>query len=85
MTAASHAQILAFYRTPGPMADAGEHVALFDALPDDVPSIAKAVSGLLLHQHIGPAYGETLTPERIGEAQIRSVDKILGCITTRAF
>jgi hypothetical protein len=80
MTAASHATILEFYRSPGTMADAGKHAALFEALPDDVPSIAKAVTGLLLHQHIAPAYGEKLSSERIGEAQMRSADKILGCV-----
>ena len=78
MTGSAPSEILAFYRTPGAMADAGAHRALFESLPHDVASIAKGVSGLLLHQHIAPAYGETLSPERIGEAQIRSAGKILG-------
>jgi hypothetical protein len=80
MTGTSQSEILAFYRTSGAMTDAGKHAVLFDALPGDVPSIAKAVSGLLLHQHIAPAYGEKLSPERIGEAQMRSADRILGCV-----
>src|SRR5215467_5269310 len=71
------AAILEFYRAGSVMADAGRHAALFDALPDDVASIANALSGLLLHQHIAPAYGETLSPERIGEAQLRPAGAIL--------
>jgi hypothetical protein len=74
------AEILAFYRMFGAMADGGAHAALFDVLPDDVGGIAKVVAGLLLHQHIAPAYGERLSPERIAEAQIRPAEKILDCV-----
>jgi hypothetical protein len=80
MADTSRTAILDFYQVPGAMADAGRHAALFDAIPDDVASIARAVSGLLLHQHVAPAYGETLSPERIAEAQIRSAEKILECV-----
>ncbi len=80
MAGSPRPEILTFYRQPGAMADAEQYAALFDALPDDVASIARLVSGLLLHQHIGPAYGEPISPERLGEAQLRSVDKILGRI-----
>src|ERR1700749_825067 len=80
MTGAAQSEILAFYRAPGAMADVGAYAVLLDALPSDVPSIAKAVSGLLLHQHIAPAYGETLSPARIAEAQLRDAERILGRI-----
>jgi hypothetical protein len=66
-------EILEFYSRPV----AGESAALFDALPGDVASLARIVAGLLIHRHIAPAYGETLSPERIAEAQLRSVDEIL--------
>jgi hypothetical protein len=69
-------EISAFYRRP----ICGRHAALFDALPDDVASLARVVPGLLLHQHIGPAYGEPIAPERIAEAHLRSVDDILACV-----
>jgi hypothetical protein len=68
--------ILAFYSRPV----AGERAALFDALPDDVASLARVVPGLMLHQHIGPAYGEPIAPERLAEAQLRAVDDILACV-----
>jgi hypothetical protein len=68
--------ILAFYSRPM----ARERAALFDTLPDDVASLARVVPGLMLHQHIGPAYGEPIAPERQAEAQLRPVDDILTCI-----
>jgi uncharacterized protein YndB with AHSA1/START domain len=52
----------------------------FDALPGDVASLARVVPGLLLHQHIAPVYGETLSQTRIAEAHLRGVDDILGAV-----
>lgn len=69
-------EILEFYSRPA----AGESAALFDALPGEVASLARIVAGLLIHRHIAPAYGETLSPERIVEAQLRPVDDILACV-----
>jgi Transglutaminase-like superfamily len=69
-------EILAFYSEPV----AGESAALFNALPADVASLARIVPGLMLHQHIGPAYGEPIAPERLAEAQLRPVDDILACV-----
>jgi hypothetical protein len=69
-------EILEFYSRPV----AGESAALFDALPGDAASLARVVPGLLIHQHIAPAYGETLSPKRIVEAQLRPVDDILACV-----
>ncbi len=69
-------EILAFYSEP--VADA--NAALFDALPGDAQSLARIVAGLLIHQHIAPAYGETLSRERIAEAQLRPVDETLACV-----
>lgn len=67
---------LEFYLEPV----APKHAALFDALPNDVASLAKIPSGLLLHQHIGPAYGETISQERGMEAHIRTADDVLAQI-----
>jgi hypothetical protein len=68
--------ILEFHSQPM----AGDRAALFDALPDDASSLARVVPGLMLHQHIGPAYGEPIAPARLAEAQLRPVDDILACI-----
>lgn len=56
------------------------HESLFDALPGDVAGIARAVPGLLLHQHIAPAYGETPGPERAEEAHLRAADDVIACV-----
>ncbi len=77
MTDASQAQILDFYRAPSALQSAAAHEAAYRDLPDDIASLARIVQGVLLHQHIAPAYGETLTPERIAEAQIRPVSALL--------
>ena len=59
---------------------APRHAASFDALPGDVASLATIVPGLLLHQHIGPAYGAPIAAERIEEAHLREADDVLACV-----
>jgi hypothetical protein len=68
---------LSFYRKASAMADAGAHMALFDALPDDVAGLAHVVPGVMLHQHLAPVYGETLTAARHAQAQLRGVEAML--------
>jgi hypothetical protein len=53
------------------------HAALFEVLPDDIAALARVMHGLLLHQHIAPAYGQTLSGQRLAEPHIRSVRKML--------
>jgi len=69
--------VLDFYRGDGPMTSDSSHAALYRALPDDIPSLARVMHGLLLHQHIAPAYGQTLSGQRLAEPHIRSVRKML--------
>ena len=69
--------VLNFYRDNGPMTADATHAALYGALPDDIPSLARVMHGLLLHQHIAPAYGQTLSGERLAEPHIRSVRRML--------
>ncbi|HTT98906.1 MAG TPA: transglutaminase-like domain-containing protein [Rhizomicrobium sp.] len=73
MTDTTQAEILAFYRTPV----APNRAPLFDALPDDVAALAKVPSGLVLHQYIGGAYGETISHERAKEVHIRPLDDVI--------
>ena len=68
------------YRTPVAMSDAGRQARLFDGLPHDVGGLAQVVQGLMVHEHIAPAYGLTLSPEQHAQAQLRSVEKILETI-----
>jgi hypothetical protein len=65
------------------MSDPGRHAALFDGLPRDTGALAKTVQGLLIHQHIAPAYGVTLSRDQQAQSHVRAVEKILDDIVTR--
>jgi len=65
------------YRTPVAMSDPGRHAVLFDGLPRDPGALAGIVQGLLIHQHIAPAYGATLGRDRQAQSHIRGVEQIL--------
>jgi hypothetical protein len=68
------------YRSPIDMSDAGGKAALLDGLPHDVGGLAKIVQGLLIHEHIAPAYGVALSAEQHAQAHMRGVEKILDSI-----
>lgn len=70
------AEIHDFYRRPARMTEPGRANAL-DDLPRDKAALAKAVQGLLLHEHWAEAYGESLSPARRAESQIRPVAEML--------
>ena len=65
------------------MSDPGRHAALFDGFPLDPRALAKTVQGLLIHQHIAPAYRVTLSRDQQAQSHVRAVEKILGDIVTR--
>jgi hypothetical protein len=71
------------YLKPVAMSDPGRHAPLFDGLPRDVGALAKTVQGLLIHQHIAPAYGVTLGGDRQAQSHVRAVREILDDIVTR--
>ena len=69
--------------TPMAMSDPGRHAALFDGLPRDTGALAETVQGLMIHQHIAPAYGVTLSRDQQAQSHVRAVEKILGDIAAR--
>lgn len=69
--------ILDFYRGDGPMTSDPAHGELYKPLPDDIAGLTRVMHGLLLHQHIAPAYGQKLSGPRLAEPHIRSVHKML--------
>jgi Transglutaminase-like superfamily len=71
------------YRRPMAMSDPGRHAALFDGLPRDTGALAETVQGLLIHRHIAPAYGVTLSRDQQAQSHVRAVEKILDDIVTR--
>ncbi|WP_420965760.1 transglutaminase-like domain-containing protein [Bradyrhizobium sp. B120] len=71
------------YETPVAMSDPGRHAALFDGLPRGAGALAATVQGLLIHQHIAPAYGVTLGGDQQAQSQVRPVETMLDEIVTR--
>ena len=71
------------YSRPVAMSDPGRHAALFEGLPRDASKLAKVAQGLLIHQHIAPAYGIALSGDQQAQSHVRSVEKILDGIVTR--
>ena len=74
---------LRFYTEPAAMTSAGRYAYLLDTLPRDVAALAAVAQGLLVHEHIAPAYGVTLTDEDRGSVHIRPVEQLLERIITR--
>jgi hypothetical protein len=68
---------LDFYQQPGVLTSAGAYVALFDDLPGDIPGLVAVGQGLLIHEHLAPAYDVTLSDEDRASVHIRSVAKLL--------
>lgn len=70
-------EMLHYYATPGPITDPGQYGVLFDSLPDDVASLARAIQGLVVHIFWAKGYGLSLDDDRLEEVQLRAVDKQL--------
>ncbi|MGY3587259.1 hypothetical protein ACVIGB_003687 [Bradyrhizobium sp. USDA 4341] len=71
------------YERPVALSDPGRHAALFEGLPRGAGALAATVQGLLIHQHIAPAYGVTLGRDRQAQSQVRAVETMLDEIVTR--
>jgi len=66
-------EIVADYLRQGPMTDPGSFAALYDSLPNDVPTLVKTVQGLMVHIFWAGAYQLRLSPERETEVTLRPV------------
>jgi hypothetical protein len=71
------------YRNPTAMSDPGRHADLFEGLPQNAGALAKIVQGLLIHQHIAPSYGVTLSNDQQAQSHVRAVERILDDIVAR--
>ncbi len=74
---------LSFYTQPASMTSAGRFAPLFDALPHDAAGLAAVAQGLLVHEHLGWAYGVTLSDADRDTVHIRPVERLLECIVAR--
>jgi len=64
-----------FYSTQSAVTDPGAYKALYDALPDDIPSLCTILQGLVVHLYWGPASGFTISDERKAEVTNRKVTR----------
>jgi len=74
---ATREHILEFYRSPAKMTSVGGYAPQVSLLSRDVAALARIVQGLLLHEHIAPAYGVELSGRRRSETHTRSAEEIL--------
>jgi hypothetical protein len=70
----------AHYTQPTAMTSAGPHERALAALPAGPAALAGTAQGLLIHEHIAPAYGVTLTPQRRRTVHIRPVAALLDAV-----
>jgi hypothetical protein len=64
------AELLEYYRSPGPFTELGRFGEQIDAIAFDPASAAAIVQGLLMHEGWVAAYGVTLSDERRAEKQL---------------
>jgi hypothetical protein len=74
---------LALYTQAEGMTAAGQYAPLLEGLPGDVPSLAAAGQGLLIHEHIAAGYGVTLTEADRSSVHIRPVEQVLAQVLAR--
>jgi hypothetical protein len=74
---------LQFYTRPAAMTSPGPCAPLLSGLPHDIPGLAAVAQGLLIHEHIAPAYGVTLSDEQRASVHVRPVERMLELIVAR--
>ena len=67
-----------YYAGPGPMSTPGAFSPLLDGLPGDVPSLVRAVQGVITYDVVFPEfYGFRLPEGRLKEIHLRRVERML--------
>ena len=72
-------KMLEFYTTHSPYTQPARWSHLLDELPSDIPSLCKAIQGLVVHYR---ASGINFSPERLAEIDARHIESILHTIHT---
>lgn len=70
---------LAYFTKQGSMSDPGVYISLFEDLPTSVSDLVKLVQGVTVHVFWTERYGLNVPHERMGELQLRSMEKRLAC------
>ncbi len=73
------AELLDYYRSPGPFTHLGHFGEQVDAIPFDPAVVAKTVQGLLIHEAWAPAYKIELPAARSAEKQLHGARAMLDC------
>jgi len=64
---------LAYFTEQGPISEAGMYVSLFENLPTSIADLVKLVQGVTIHVFWAEQYGLSVSPERMEELQLRSM------------
>ncbi len=73
----THEAMLEYYAAPGVFTGVTGFEDEVDAVPGDIAGMVRAVQGLLIHHAMAPAYGVSLTEERIADKELVAVTAML--------
>ncbi len=68
------------YRRPARMTAVGGHTPALAGLPREPGALARVLHGLVIHEHIAPAYGVELTREQRASVHVRPAEQLLDLI-----
>jgi hypothetical protein len=72
-----------YYTRQTVMSDPGEHASMLQGIEATPRAAARAIQGLVLHEHIAAAYGVTISDERRAEVHVRRNADRLAAIVGR--
>ena len=68
---------LSYFSQHGQMSNPGIYVSAYEQLPKKIDELVKVVQAVTIHIFWAERYGFTVPPERMGELQLRSIEKRL--------
>jgi hypothetical protein len=74
---------LPFYTQPAAMTSPGRYAVLFESLPREIAALTAVAQGLVIHEHIAPAYGVHLSDADREPVHVRPIEGLLERIVAR--
>lgn len=71
------------YVQPAAMTSAGRYASILKSLPGDPATVAGILHGLVVHEHMAPGYGVTLTDDDKASVHVRPAADLLARIEAR--
>jgi hypothetical protein len=68
---------LAYFAEQGPISNPGAYISLFEDLPTSISDLVTLVQGVTIHVFWAERYGLEVPAERMGELQLRSMERRL--------